>query len=83
MPSYEVQHAYRSTRDGQQFGPWDAGDVIELTEEDGDWVNRDSPGCLKANPDRAAKKTDDQDDESGGREKPAGANRQHRGGTNR
>jgi hypothetical protein len=72
---YEVRHAYRSTRDGQQFGPWAAGDRIELAEADAEWVNRDSPGCLLA---------------AGGivepepeRQKPAGRDRQHRGGANR
>lgn len=74
MPGYQVVHAYRSTRDGQQFGPWTAGEVIELTGHDADWVNRDSPGCLKA---VAA------EGEAPARQKPAGRDRQHRGGANR
>lgn len=81
MPRYQVAHAYSSTRDGQRFGPWVPGDTVELGEEDAAWLNRDSPGCLlstgvvEADVDQAA--------EGEAREKPAGANRQHRGGRNR
>lgn len=74
MPGYQVIHAYRATRDGQQFGPWKKGEVVELTEHDADWVNRDSPGCLTA---AAA------EGEAPARQKQAGADRQHRGGRNR
>lgn len=80
---YEVRHAYRSTRDGQQFGPWHAGDAVELSEADADWVNRDSPGCLLAAGgvvEGAAPSSGEGDPE---RQKPAGRNRQHRGGANR
>lgn len=48
MTEFEVLHAYRASRDGRQFGPWKPGDVVELAEDDAAWVNRDSPGCLKA-----------------------------------
>ncbi len=74
MGEYEVLHAYRSSRDGQQFGPWKPGDVVELSETDADWVGRDSPGCLKPMLDAV---------EAPARQKPAGADRQHRGGRNR
>ncbi len=72
---YEVQHAYRSTRDGQQFGPWAAGDRIELPEADAKWVNRDSPGCLLA----AGGIVESEPE----RQKPASRDRQQRGGANR
>jgi len=74
MPRYEVRHAYQASRDGRQFGPWVAGDTVELEAADAEWVDRDSPGCLLA---------------AGGvleapaRQQPAGADRQHRGGRNR
>lgn len=88
MPEFEVLHAYRSTRDGQQYGPWKPGDVVELTEPDADWVGRDSPGCLKpmlvAVGESSPEPVDlDEGAEVVKREKPAGPNRQHRGGANR
>ena len=46
MPRYVVQHRYASKRDGVQWGPWDAGQPIDLREDDAAWVNLDSPGCL-------------------------------------
>lgn len=41
---YEVQWEYQSSLGG----PWWAGDVVELTEELAEAVNRDSPGVLQA-----------------------------------
>lgn len=75
MAQYEVLHAYRSSRDGQRFGPWKPGDVVELTEPDAEWVIRDSPGSLKPMLPRAA--------EGEARQRPPAADRQHRGGRNR
>lgn len=72
---YEVQHAYQSFRDGQQFGPWQAGDRLELSEADAAWVNRDSPGCLLA----AGGIVEPEPD----REQPTGRDRQARQGRNR
>lgn len=46
MSRFEVQHRYSSWRDGQRFGPWTKGDVIELSDDDAAWVNRDSEGAL-------------------------------------
>lgn len=75
MPAYEVKHGYRSRRDGQDYGPWEAGQTVELTEADAEWVNRDSPGCLaEAEPAKADKPE---------RAKQPAADRQHRGGANR
>jgi hypothetical protein len=42
MPRYEILHDYRSGR----HGPWEQGAKIELTEEEAEWVNRDSVGTL-------------------------------------
>lgn len=58
MPAYTVNHGYRSYRDGIQYGPYEAGTVIELTEADAEWLNRDSPGALTpvtAEPEREAR----------------------------
>lgn len=74
MGDYTVQHNYRSTRDGQEYGPWVAGDVVQLDRADADWVNRDSPGCL-AEPEPEPKPAK--------RQAAPAADRQHRGGRNR
>lgn len=46
MPRYNVTQNYKSRRDGLDYGPWEAGGQIDLSEADADWVNRDSPGTL-------------------------------------
>lgn len=71
MPRYVVQHSYHSSADGQQWGPWEEGQEIELDEDRAEWVERDSAGTLKP---VAAKET---------KPKPPTADRQHRGGANR
>jgi hypothetical protein len=72
---FTVVHAYTARRDGQQFGPWMAGDVVGLEQEDAEWVLRDSPGSLAP--------VDAAPAEAAERQKPAGRDRQHRGGQNR
>jgi hypothetical protein len=78
MPEFVVVHAYRSSRDGRQFGPWVAGDLVEVTDADAEWLLRDSPGCLL--PVAAEDPDNDPDNE---REKPPARNRQARPGRNR
>lgn len=46
MATYEFQGNYESFRDGRRFGPWVAGDVVQLDPVDAEWVERDSPGVL-------------------------------------
>lgn len=46
MPTYELRHNYESYRDGLRFGPWKAGDTVNLEAADAEWVERDSPGTL-------------------------------------
>lgn len=46
MPQYVAGWRYHSTRDGQSFGLWLAGTVVDLSDEDAAWVNRDSHGVL-------------------------------------
>lgn len=46
MPTYKLNHAYEAYRDGQRFGPWAAGDTVNLDVADAEWVERDSPGAL-------------------------------------
>jgi hypothetical protein len=41
MPAYEYQQRYRSS-----YGQGDAGDRVELTEQQAADINRDSPGTL-------------------------------------
>lgn len=82
MARYQLNHAYSAFRDGQRFGPWVAGDVVELTEQDAAWMNRDSPGCLTTPADEPPA-DDPPADDPPARRKPAGANRQRRGGADR
>lgn len=77
MGDYTVQHNYRSTRDGQEFGPWTAGDVVQLDQADADWVNRDSPGALTAAEPAPAPEPAPE------RQAKATPNRQQRGSRNR
>jgi hypothetical protein len=72
VTAYEAQWPYAASRDGRRFGPWAAGEVVDLDPADAEWVNRDSPGALV-----------EQKPAKGERQKPAGADRQHRGGANR
>ena len=75
MPRYTVAHSYSSYRDGQGFGPWPAGQVVDLAEADAAWVNRDSPGALApgAPPEVV-------EDPPAARQQPPARDRQHRGG---
>lgn len=75
MAEFTLIHSYASQRDGQRFGPWQAGDVVDLEQADAEWILRDSPGSLCP--------VDDLPAEEAEREKPAGRDRQHRGGQNR
>lgn len=67
MTSYRVQRSYRATRDGRILGPWQEGDIVELSDEEAEWVARDSPGTLK----------------TGERQQKSSADRQQRGSRNR
>lgn len=55
MPRYRVNHSYRSFSDGRQFGPYEAGQTVELEDTDAEWVNRDSPGCLSPDDEEPAR----------------------------
>jgi len=77
MARHQVTQRYESWRDGTRFGPWRAGDEVELADPDAEWVDRDTPGTLTAV------------DATGetvpppSREKPPTRDRAHRGGSNR
>lgn len=43
MPRYRILHRYSSN----QFGPFEEGTEIELTEDDAQWLLNDSPGVLE------------------------------------
>ncbi len=50
MPRYTVTQNYSAERAAAsvtQFGPWAAGDEIELDAPDAEWVNTDSAGTLE------------------------------------
>lgn len=71
MPRYTVNHRYHSFRDGVQYGTYEAGSEVELSEAEAEWIGIDSPGVLSeaaAEPQREGKPS---------------ANRQHKGGQNR
>lgn len=72
MSRYELNHAYGSARDGLRFGPWQAGEVVDLDPADAEWIERDSPGALTEVKAKAKE-----------REQPPAADRQHRGGRTR
>ncbi len=43
MPRYRILHKYSSG----DFGPFEKGTEVELTEEQADWLLHDSPGVLE------------------------------------
>ncbi len=45
MAKYKVQHDYRSYRDGVQHG-FSKGAEVELSEDQAEYFNLDSPGLL-------------------------------------
>lgn len=47
MPEYKATRVYASYRDGVHYGPYTPGEVVELTEEIAEWIERDSPGLLE------------------------------------
>ncbi len=73
---YRVARPYSAQFGERRLGPWEKDDAVELEYEVAEWVERDSPGTLKHAGAVA-------DDEVAARQKPASANRQHRGGANR
>ncbi len=47
MAVHVISRAYRSARDGRVYGPWSAGDKVDLTQAEAEWLERDSPGVLE------------------------------------
>lgn len=43
MPRYRIMHRYSSG----DFGPFEKGTEVELTEEDAEWLEHDSPGVTE------------------------------------
>ena len=78
MPRHTINHSYRSTRDGQTFGPWVQGDEIEVSAEDAEWLERDSPGLIVVT--QATPKRDAEDAQRQAKEIP---NRGLKGSRNR
>lgn len=94
MPRYTVQRRYQSSRDGAQWGPWAAGQPIDLREDDAAWCNTDSPGLLveyvEPAPEPAPEPEpepepaeDDKAEEPAERDAAPAKDRMHRGGRRR
>lgn len=88
MPRYIVQHRYSSSRDGALWGPWAAGQPIDLRPEDAAWCNTDSPGLLveyvepEPDPEPAVEEADTPEEPAERNTAPA-KDRMHRGGRRR
>lgn len=91
MRRFTIAHDYKAYRDGKTLGPWKAGEVVELSEEDQRFVERDSPGALVDLGENKGERVDDpthtpagprEDDEAQRRARPV-ADRQRRGGADR
>lgn len=84
MPRYRFNHRYLSQRDGVQWGPFDAGQEIDLREEDADWLDRDSPGCLSPVVDAPpAAEPEPESESEPERDAVPARDRMHRGGRRR
>lgn len=47
MPRYKVRHRYFAIDNGQPIGPLHPDTEVEFDMPRAEWINRDSPGCLK------------------------------------
>lgn len=48
---HRITHRYTSMRDGNRYGPWAAGSVVDLDPDEAAWINVDSPGtCVSDEP---------------------------------
>ena len=90
MPRYKVEHPYASGPAHQRIGPWEPGQEMELSAEEADRVNRDSPGTLtpvaakpktKAEPEPEAAAEDAPEEPK--RQQRTARDRQQRGSRNR
>lgn len=79
---YTVMQSYRAERDGDVFGPWEAGQEIELEPVDAEWVNRDAPGTLEGG-DLERVEDDASGEGPAKRQARPAPNRQHKGAGNR
>ncbi len=92
MTRFKVNHHYGSNNNGQQYGPWRVGTVVDVADDEAAWINRDSPGTLS--PDEPAPDAmlelagsqppadEDKDDEAV-QPKPPTRDRMHRGSRKR
>lgn len=85
MPRYVVAHDYESRRDGQQWGPWQAGTGVDLSPEDAGWLNVDSPGVVEVVEPEPIPEPEPEPEtpEPAAREKTPAKNRQHTSGSSR
>jgi len=47
MGRYIVKRRYSARGPRAQLGPWPIGVEVDMSTEDAEWVNRDSPGVLE------------------------------------
>lgn len=59
MRRFKLTRSYKAVRDGTQYGPWPAGHQVELTGEEAEWIDRDSPGALLDLGENAGERVDD------------------------
>lgn len=85
MPKYVVGHEYESQEDGVRFGPWEAGTELDLSPDEADALNSDSPGvvALKVVEPESVAETEVVKPDEPVREKTPAKNRQHTSGPNR
>lgn len=81
MPTYRITRAYQANRDGATWGPYAPDQLLDLREDDADWLNRDSPGLavphVEAPPEPELDPGPAQEPPT--RDATPTANRQHRG----
>lgn len=46
MGAYRLTGHYFAVDNGERFGPWEEGEVVDLEPDRAEWINRDSPGVL-------------------------------------
>lgn len=56
---FKLTRDYTAVCDGRQYGPWPAGQLVELEADESAWIERDSPGALLDLGERRGERVDD------------------------
>lgn len=83
MPRYTIQRSYASAHNTKVYGPWEAGEVIELEQHIAEWVDRDSPGVLAPVVDEPEESETSEPPVAETRQRKPSRDRQYRTGQNR